>query len=335
MFSFRLEAQLPEFALDLHLDVGHETLVVIGPSGCGKSTALSMLAGIRTPDRGCITLDGSTLFDDVMRINVVPERRRIGYVLQQYALFPHLNVRDNIAYGIRRLASAKRADRIGRIVAMLRIETLLDAQPSDISGGERQRVAIARALVTEPQALLLDEPLAALDIEHRSRIRLELLEILKKLDTPTIVVSHEYEDARILGDQIAVMHAGRIIQVGTATELGRHPVDAFVARFCGTNFVRLSIEGETVSAAFDPWRARLARERTGSAHEWPGRVVDVSRLGAALRVHVEGDHSLFADLSVEEGEETFRAGDPVFLSVAREHLRTPAETSPRTASCAS
>lgn len=321
MLRFSLQAQLPEFALDLTLDVGRETLVLIGPSGCGKSTALSMLAGIRAPDRGRIALDDRILFDGETRANVAPERRRIGYVLQQYALFPHLDVRANIAYGIRRLASAQRAERIDRIVSMLRIGALLDARPTQISGGERQRVAIARALVTEPQALLLDEPLAALDIEHRSRIRLELLEILKTLDTPTIVVSHEYEDARILGDRIAVMNAGRVVQVGTATELGRHPADPFVARFCGTNLVRARIDGVESAAAFDPWRARLSRERTAAAHEWSGRVVDVARLGSALRVHVEGDHSLFADLLVEEGEATFRAGDVVFLSVAVEHLR--------------
>ncbi|GAC1309675.1 MAG: hypothetical protein NVSMB21_16520 [Vulcanimicrobiaceae bacterium] len=321
MLNFSLQADLPEFALDVTLEVGRETLVLIGPSGCGKSTTLSMLAGIRAADRGRIALDGRTLFDPARRIDVVPERRRFGYVLQQYALFPHLDVRANILYGIRTLPRERRVERLERVVSMLRIGALLEARPSQISGGERQRVAIARALVTEPQALLLDEPLAALDIEHRSRIRLELLDVLKALDTPTVVVSHEYEDARILGDRIAVMHRGRIVQVGTAIQLGRQPADAFVARFCGTNLARATIDGVETAVAFDPWRAHLARERTAAPYEWAGRVVDVARLGSALRVHVEGDHSLFADLSVEEGEATFRAGDAVFLSVGGEHLR--------------
>ena len=321
MLEVSMTAALPEFQLDVSFDVPRGTLVLIGPSGCGKSTTLSMIAGIRTPDAGRIALDGVMLFDGAQRVNRSPERRRIGYVLQQYALFPHMTVRANIGYGTKHVPKAERAGQLERLVEMLRIGELLDARPHRLSGGERQRVAIARALVTAPHVLLLDEPLAALDAERRARIRLELRSILAGLEIPTVVVSHDYEDARVLGDSIAVMNAGKIVQIGTPAELVRHPADEFVARFCGTNFVRVEIGGERVAAAFDPWRAILSRERSGAAYEWMGRVVDVSRLGASLRVHVEGDYSLYADLVVEEGITSFRAGDTVFLSVAAADLR--------------
>ena len=321
MFVFDLKATLPDFALRVALDVGRETLVLIGPSGCGKSTLLSMLAGIRKPGEGRIALDDEILFDSQARIDRPPERRRIGYVLQQYALFPHLSVRDNIAFGVRGIAVAERERRMRDVVALLRIEALLDGRPTEISGGERQRVAIARALVTQPRALVLDEPLAALDVEHRSRIRLELRSILARLNTPTIVVSHDYEDARVLGDRIAVMNLGGIVQVATSAELIRHPASEFVARFCGTNLVEVTIAGTRTLAAFDPWRATLSRRPAGAAYEFAGSVVDVARLGAALRVHVEGERSLFVDLHVEEGAVAYDAGDAVYVSVTAGDLR--------------
>ena len=321
MLELSIGARLPSFELDVAFDVPRGTLVLIGASGCGKSTTLSMIAGIRTPDTGRIALDGDVLFDARARVNRPPERRRIGYVLQQYALFPHMTARANIAYGTKHVPKADRARQTERLVDLLRIGDLLDARPAELSGGERQRVAIARALVTAPHVLLLDEPLAALDVEHRARIRLELRSILERLEIPTVVVSHDYEDARVLGDAIAVMNAGAIVQIGTPPELVRHPADAFVARFCGTNFATVEMDGARVGAAFDPWRATLARTPQGARYEWPGRVVDVSRLGASLRVHVEGEHSLYADLVVEEGQASFRAGDTVYLSVAEADLR--------------
>ncbi|GAC1563381.1 MAG: hypothetical protein NVS3B17_17710 [Vulcanimicrobiaceae bacterium] len=331
MLDLDIRARLPAFELDVAFEVPRGTLVLIGPSGCGKSTTLSMIAGIRTPDAGRIALDGDVLFDDASRVNRPPERRRIGYVLQQYALFPHMSARANIAYGTRHVPRAERAALVARLVEMLRIGDLLDARPNELSGGERQRVAIARALVTAPHVLLLDEPLAALDVEHRARIRLELRSILERLEIPTVVVSHDYEDARVLGDAIAVMNAGRIVQIGTPSELARHPAGEFVARFCGTNFAMLDIAGDVVAASFDPWHATVTREPSGARYEWRGRVVDVSRLGASLRVHVEGERSLYADLAVEEGAMAFRAGDLVYLSVApsdvRPYVAAPTPTS--------
>jgi len=328
VLQFDLATRLPDFTLRAALEVARETLVLIGPSGCGKSTLLSVLAGIRRADTGRIALDGQTLFDASAKIDRPPERRRIGYVLQQYALFPHLSVRDNITFGIRALSPQERARRMDDAIALLRIASLLDARPTEISGGERQRVAIARALVTEPQALVLDEPLAALDVEHRSRIRLELRAILERLDKPTIVVSHDYEDARVLGDRIAVMNAGEIVQVGTPAELLRHPASEFVARFCGTNLVDVMLGGVRVVAAFDPWRATLSRTPTGASHEFAGRVIDVARLGASLRVHVEGERSLFADVQVEEGVVAYNAGDVVYVSVVAADLRPQNAPSP-------
>jgi molybdate transport system ATP-binding protein len=207
-----------------------ETVALMGPSGAGKTSVLRAVAGLLRPERGRIALGDDTWLDTARRIDLPPERRRVGLVFQEYALFPHLSVRANVAFGGRERA-AELLERFG-------IAGLADARPAAISGGERQRVALARALARDPGVLLLDEPLSALDAHTRSRVRQELRELLGDLGLPTLIVTHDFEDAAALADRVGVLVDGRLLQVGAPGELVAAPADPFVARFTGANLLR-------------------------------------------------------------------------------------------------
>ena len=232
---------LRTFELALALEVGQETLALVGPSGAGKTTVLRSIAGLVRPKRGRIALGGETLFDSERRIDAPPEERRVGLVFQEYALFPHLSVERNVGFGGR--------ERAADLLERFRIAHLAKARPSELSGGERQRVALARALARDPAVLLLDEPMAALDAHTRAAVRAELQEVLRELALPTILVTHDFEDAAALADRVGVIADGKILQVGTPDELIAAPSDAFVASFTGANllhgFARPSREGLT------------------------------------------------------------------------------------------
>lgn len=216
--------------LDLHINAG-ETLVLLGPSGCGKTTTLRLIAGLEQPDAG-----GKVLFDDE---DVTPqsiEARNVGMVFQSYALFPNMTVAENIGYGlrIRRLPAAEQRSRITEMLSMMRIEKLADRRIDQLSGGQRQRVALARALAVRPRALLLDEPLTALDAQLREALRVEINLLLRRLGITTIYVTHDQTEAMALGDRIIVMSHGRVEQTGTPREIYHQPASAFVANFIGT-----------------------------------------------------------------------------------------------------
>ncbi|OYT62660.1 hypothetical protein B6U81_00290 [Thermoplasmatales archaeon ex4484_30] len=205
-----------------------EYFIVLGPTGSGKTLLLELIAGFYYPDKGRIFLK------DIDITHLPPKDRGIGFVYQDYMLFPNMNVRDNIAYGIRVKGLEKEVvKKVEKLANLLGISYLLDRYPSNLSGGEAQRVAIARALAIEPDVLLLDEPLSALDPNLRLEIRKELRKIHKKMRTTTIHVTHSREDAMMLGDKIAVMNEGKIIQVGDAQEIFRRPKSKFVAEFVG------------------------------------------------------------------------------------------------------
>jgi molybdate transport system ATP-binding protein len=230
--ALRLDIRVPlrSFRLELALAVGRETVALVGPSGAGKSTVLRAVAGLTRPDRGRIELSGTTLLDEEAGIDEPPERRRVGLVFQEYALFPHMTVAENVAYGGR--------DRVGELLERFRIAHLAKARPRQLSGGERQRVGLARALAREPEVLLLDEPLSALDAHTRTNVRAELQELLRELALPTLLVTHDFEDAAALADRVGVIVEGRILQLGTAPELVAAPNDPFVASFTGGNLLR-------------------------------------------------------------------------------------------------
>jgi molybdate transport system ATP-binding protein len=220
---------LRSFELDVDLTIGAETVALVGPSGAGKTTVLRAIAGLRKPDRGRIARGDHTWFDSAARIDLPPEQRSVGLVFQEYALFPHLTVRANVAFG----GTARVEDLLERF----HIAHLADAKPATLSGGERQRVALARALSRDPEVLLLDEPLSALDAHTRAIVRDELQDLLRELALPTLLVTHDFGDAAALADRIGVVISGRLRQVGTARELIDHPADVFVVSLTGGNLL--------------------------------------------------------------------------------------------------
>jgi molybdate transport system ATP-binding protein len=220
--------------LAISLDIGAAPLAVVGPNGAGKTSVLLLALGLLRPESGRIRLGDQVLFDD--GVDVPAEDRRIGYLPQDYALFPHLTVAQNIefALGCRgTLGRAERRQRARALLGDLEVVALADRAPATLSGGERQRVALARALAIEPRALLLDEPLAALDVGARRAVRGFLAATLARLGLPAIVVTHDAADAVALGDRIAVLEAGRIVQTGTLADLRAAPASPFVAAFAG------------------------------------------------------------------------------------------------------
>jgi spermidine/putrescine ABC transporter ATP-binding subunit len=212
------------------LDIGRgELFALLGPSGCGKTTLLRMIAGFEAPSAGTIRIQGQ----DVTR--VPPHRRPVNMVFQQYALFPHLTVEENVGFGLRYqgLAGPEQARKIGEALAMVRLAGLERRRPDQLSGGQRQRVALARALVLEPQVLLLDEPLAALDPNLRREVQVELKNLQRELGISFVFVTHDREEALAMSDRIAVMSQGRVEQVGSPAGVFESPETEFVARFLG------------------------------------------------------------------------------------------------------
>ncbi|HKA64037.1 MAG TPA: ABC transporter ATP-binding protein [Methylomirabilota bacterium] len=231
---------------DVSLDTAPgEFVSLLGPSGCGKSTLLRMVAGLVEPDGGQIVLAG----EDITRVAV--HRRNLGLVFQSYALFPHMTVFENVAFGLRRrgVSVAELGPRVERMLELVRLGPLGARHPRELSGGQQQRVALARALVTEPRVLLLDEPLSNLDALLRDEMRVELKRLQERLGTTMIFVTHDQAEALILSDRVVVMEAGRVEQVGRPEEVYRQPATAFVARFLGrANFLAGTV-AETGGAA--------------------------------------------------------------------------------------
>jgi molybdate transport system ATP-binding protein len=233
----RLTARVGNLAIDAELDTAPGTLVLAGPNGAGKSSILSLLLGVLPLEQGRITIGDTLLHDSAAKISVPLEHRRLGYVPQDYALFPHLSVRDNIEFALasapppRQRDRATRAELADTLLRDLGLAALAQRRTQTLSGGEKQRLALARALSVAPRALLLDEPLAALDVHARHAVREFLAGYLAKLALPTIIVTHDPADARQLGARIAVLEAGTITQTGTWAELAASPASAFVERF--------------------------------------------------------------------------------------------------------
>ena len=221
--------------IEARLDTRGGPLVVIGPNGAGKTTLLLMILGVRRPHSGRIVVGEATLLDTTLRAEVPVEERRLGYVPQDYALFPHMTVLANVEFALARGDSKQ--NRVSRRLQALShlsgfgLAELAQRRSSDLSGGEKQRVALARALAGKPRALLLDEPLSALDASTRGEVRSFLASHLKRLGLPALVVTHDPADACELGHRIAVLEAGRVVQLGTWAELRARPASPFVERF--------------------------------------------------------------------------------------------------------
>lgn len=231
MASLQLDIALRRraFTLELTLRLEGETVALVGPSGAGKSTVLEAVAGLVRPDIGRIALDNTTWFDSTRNIDRPPEHRQIGYLFQGYALFPHLTVYENVAYAQKQSAN--------HLLERFGMAHLARAYPGHLSGGERQRTALVRALASEPQVLLLDEPFAALDAQTRRSVRSEFLAVLRELQLPCIVVTHDFEDAAGLADRVATISDGKLGEFGPVREVVTRPASRLVAELTGANIV--------------------------------------------------------------------------------------------------
>ena len=208
-------------------------LALLGPSGCGKTTTLRLIAGFETPDAGRITIAGRTVADGRDGAHVEPEARGVGIVFQDYALFPHLTVGENVAFGLPRSGRSARGERVGQILDLVGLAELADRYPHELSGGQQQRVAVARALAPAPAVILLDEPFSNLDADLRAQMRDEVEKILRSTGTTAIFVTHDQEEAFTIADQVGVLDCGRLEQLGPPEAIYHHPATPFVAEFVG------------------------------------------------------------------------------------------------------
>lgn len=251
----------PSFHFELRV-AASGTTVLFGPSGSGKTTLLRMLAGLDRPDHGRIVIEGSTWFDSTGRISLPPQQRRVGYVTQESALFPHLTVRENAGFGV---PAPERAKRVPEMLSLAGVAELSDRYPHELSGGQKQRVALARAVAPQPRLLLLDEPLSALDARARNTLRSDLGRFLRAVGLPTVLVTHDRDEALALGDDVALIDGGRVLQAGPIAEVFSRPasleaanvvgvetvVPARIVSRTGDGLVTLDAAGVTLTA-FDP-----------------------------------------------------------------------------------
>jgi len=292
--------------IDVEIEDG-EFFCLLGPSGCGKTTTLNLIGGFVGPSEGTIWLRGK-------RIDTLPPHKRpVNTVFQSYALFPHMSVRDNVAFGLKmdRVNRTETGRRVDEALALVGLEEFGSRSPAQLSGGQQQRVAVARALVKRPAVLLLDEPLGALDLKLRQRLQVELSEIHREVGTTFVYVTHDQEEAMSMADRIAVMNLGRIEQLGTPFEIYRHPTSRFVADFIGdANFLDVRLDGDVavltdgIRVPFemqgsDPGRGqtpavlmvrpealRVGDPDTAPTGALKGRVVQSSFLGTRLRIAI-------------------------------------------------
>ena len=259
----------PTLELDFGLDLGtfrlrprlstHSRRVALfGPSGSGKTLTLEVIAGLAQPDDGAVRVLGNTLFDAAKGSNLSPQRRHLGYVPQQYHLFPHMTVAENVRYGLR--GRRRNGSRVGELLEVVGLVGLEGRYPRQLSGGQQQRVAFARALAGDPQLLLLDEPFSALDEVVRAQLRLYLAEMLERIGTPTLLVTHDLTEATMLADTLAVMRHGAVVQMGTGEDLLLRPADAQVAELVGMSN---RLTGEVASVEADgmtvAWEGHLLK----------------------------------------------------------------------------
>jgi len=314
--------RLTRLALAVRLEVGRETLALVGPSGAGKTSVLRAVAGLLTPQDGRIVLGDRMLLDTRRGLNLAPERRRVGLVFQEGALFPHMSVARNVAYGVR-VGHARRhiANRVGELLERFGIAHLAGSRADELSGGERQRVALARAVAADPDVLLLDEPLSALVTLTKSHVSGELAGQLRAIALPTILVSHDFEDVVGLAPRVAVLESGSIVQQGAPAELLQAPTSPFVAALAGVNYfpgtgrrrghlTEVSLIGGghvlstdaadgPVAVVLSPWELSVGHSRPeGSAlNTLSGPIERVSAVGNRVRVTVGSRPSIVAEVT--------------------------------------
>jgi molybdate transport system ATP-binding protein len=326
MLRAEVVSALRDFELELALEAEPGVcLALVGPSGAGKSTVLRAIAGLHRPDHGRVALAEDVWLETAAGTDLPPERRSCGYLFQDYALFPHLTAWRNVAFGLEGLPRAERRRRAEAALARFGVAGLADASPTALSGGERQRVALARALARDPAVLLLDEPLAALDARTAAAAARELGATLARTAAPTVLVTHDFSEAALLADEIAVIDRGRIVQRGTAGELSARPVSAFVADFAGAavlfgvaspssgaTIVELDGGGTVASSdrvagpvgvAVYPWEITLepagAAPHGSALNRLEARVSSVTEVGNRARIGLLASQPFAAEITTE------------------------------------
>ena len=227
------KAEKPSFSMHCSFDAGSDFIVLFGCSGSGKTTALRCIAGLEKPDAGSIRINDIIYFDSKKKINLPPQKRKIGYMFQENALFPHMNVRQNIEFGLKGLNPMEKKERVNEMLDLVGIEELEFAYPDELSGGQKQKVALARALAPDPEVLLLDEPFSSLDTVVRLKLRKELRTIQKRLGIPVIFITHDPVEAFTMADRMVVFDDGRVQQKGSPEDVFYHPKSRYVAELVG------------------------------------------------------------------------------------------------------
>jgi molybdate transport system ATP-binding protein len=341
-----IQLRLSRLDLDAAFTVAAgEVLALLGPNGSGKSTTLGALTGLLPLAGGRVVLDGTVLEDPGRRVRIAPEKRPIALMFQEYLLFPHMTALENVAFGLRSRGTDKRTarEKAAQTLARLDLEAVTEARPAAMSGGQQQRVAMARALVTDPRLLLLDEPLAALDVSVKTSVRRLLRDVLRKSSAANILVTHDLLDAVALSDRMIVIEHGGIVQSGTPAEVTARPKSRYVADLTGVNLLRgtahgtvLELEGGgrlscaapahgPVLAVIAPAAVSVARHRHDREEEntWQGRISSVDLMGASVRVHVDGTPAITAEvmpaavdeLKLDDGGEIWASVDSAAISV--------------------
>ena len=325
--SLHVEAttDLGALRLDVNLEAAAgRCLAIAGPSGAGKSSSLRIAAGLLRPESGRVTSGIEIWLDTAQGIDRRPEERRCGYVFQDYALFPHHRAWQNVAYALRDRPRSSRQAEARAWLARFGLEGLADARPTTLSGGERQRVALARALARRPDVLLLDEPLSALDTRTRASASRELAEVLRETDVPAILVTHAFAEAALLGDEVAIIDDGRVVQQGTASHLAAKPATAFVADFTGAvvlhgtatpdadgttvvtltggHRIRSTDTGHgPVAATVFPWEITIEpigqTARRSTQNQLEAQILSVTTIGGRVRLGLGGTEHLTAEVS--------------------------------------
>ncbi|GAB5376392.1 MAG: ABC transporter ATP-binding protein [Acuticoccus sp.] len=319
-------------AKNVTLDVAEgEFLVLLGPSGCGKTTTLRMIAGFVEPSSGSIRIGGNDI------TNLPPWRRNTGLVFQNYALFPHLTVAGNVAFGLemRKVAKAEADEKVREALALVRLDHLADRLPRQLSGGQQQRVALARALVFRPDILLLDEPLSNLDAKLRQEVRVEIRSLQQRLGITTVMVTHDQEEALTMSDRLVVMNEGEVRQVGSQRDLYERPADSFVAGFVGrSSFIRGTMAGDVLTSegglaikcaksvsgpatmALRPERVWVGPDPLGDFdNKFKGKVTFVSYLGSLTDIHIamSDKDEVIAQVPNQDGSVLPAVGDEVHV----------------------
>jgi molybdate transport system ATP-binding protein len=348
MLDAAIQLELSRLSLDVAFTVAPgEVVALLGPNGAGKSTILRALVGLLPLTGGRVVLDGTVLEDPAQHTKVPAEKRPIALMFQEYLLFPHMSALENVAFGLRSRGTGKKAarDKAAQTLARLGLDGMAEARPGSMSGGQQQRVAMARALVTDPKLLLLDEPLAALDVSTKTDIRRLLRQTLRQSTAANVLVTHDLLDAVALGDRMVVIESGHIVQTGTPAEVTAQPRSGYVADLVGVNLLRgtahgtlLELDGGgkltctepatgTVLALITPASVTVSRQRPEDQGQqqnvWPGQISAVDLMGDRVRVRIEGEPPITAEVlpaavdefKLDDGGELWATVSPAAITV--------------------